>query len=390
MSQHDSNFYKPFIWVLGALVVFTFLIAILANMFSPLTDRSSDPLVLEGQKKQIAPVGQSRVEPASEVAATEETKEEVVAEVETAVSTKTEAATAEAEEPAAEPAPEIVEVKTEDPVVKNTTAAAAVTASTAAVAATAAIAVSETANVTDATESALGAEIPLKVRAVVATNCAGCHQEGVKGAQRTDDAAAWSGLASKGLDALTASVINGKGEMMPRAETSLSDDELGLAVQHMIAKAVGEGAGAGPAVAEGKTDTDAEAATPAAESTAEVEKPAETAAESATANVTETTTVTAVAATTAATTAAATTEVATAMPANVKTVVDTLCAGCHISGVANAPKFGDKAVWDQRMAMGIDKLLASAIAGKGAMPARGGSQLSDAELQLAIEYMASK
>jgi cytochrome c5 len=78
------------------------------------------------------------------------------------------------------------------------------------------------------------------------------------------------------------------------------------------------------------------------------------------------------------------------VPANVKTVVDTLCAGCHISGVANAPKYGDKAAWDERLSMGMDKLLASAIAGKGAMPARGGSQLSDAELRIAIEYMATK
>ena len=77
-------------------------------------------------------------------------------------------------------------------------------------------------------------EIPLNVRAVVATNCAGCHANGVLGAQRNDDAAAWQGLADKGIEALTASVINGLGDMPARGESSLDDAELQLAVQHMI------------------------------------------------------------------------------------------------------------------------------------------------------------
>ena len=79
-----------------------------------------------------------------------------------------------------------------------------------------------------------------------------------------------------------------------------------------------------------------------------------------------------------------------AVPDEVKQVVDSACAACHSAGVANAPKFGDKDAWAKRMEVGIDALAASAIAGKGVMPPRGGSQLDDEQIKLAIEYMMSK
>jgi cytochrome c5 len=50
-----------------------------------------------------------------------------------------------------------------------------------------------------------------------------------------------------------------------------------------------------------------------------------------------------------------------------------VCAACHVAGVANAPKLGDKAAWGPRVAAGVDALTASAIKGKGAMPPKGGS-----------------
>ena len=61
---------------------------------------------------------------------------------------------------------------------------------------------------------------------------------------------------------------------------------------------------------------------------------------------------------------------------------------CHAAGVAGAPKLGDKAAWAPRLAQGMDTLAQSAIKGKGAMPARGGSSASDADLRAAVEYMA--
>ena len=58
--------------------------------------------------------------------------------------------------------------------------------------------------------------------------------------------------------------------------------------------------------------------------------------------------------------------------------------------VAGAPKFGDKAAWEPRIAQGIDAMLSTAINGKGAMPPRGTCMdCSDADLKAAIEYMIS-
>ncbi len=72
-------------------------------------------------------------------------------------------------------------------------------------------------------------------------------------------------------------------------------------------------------------------------------------------------------------------------------VVKTVCAACHQSGVANAPKIGDKAAWAPRIKMGLASLVQSAITGKGAMPPRGGAaDLTDVELARAIVTMANQ
>lgn len=67
------------------------------------------------------------------------------------------------------------------------------------------------------------------------------------------------------------------------------------------------------------------------------------------------------------------------------------CAACHASGIAGAPKTGDKAAWSARIAQGSNKLLEHAIKGLNAMPARGGcSDCSDEDLKTVVEYMASQ
>jgi cytochrome c5 len=72
-------------------------------------------------------------------------------------------------------------------------------------------------------------------------------------------------------------------------------------------------------------------------------------------------------------------------------VVKTVCSACHTTGAAGAPKIGDKAAWGPRIKQGLDGLVKSAIKGKGAMPARGGSpDLSDFELARAIVYIANQ
>lgn len=69
-------------------------------------------------------------------------------------------------------------------------------------------------------------------------------------------------------------------------------------------------------------------------------------------------------------------------------VFNTYCIACHISGVAGAPKFGDRADWQPRIDKGINILLKNAISGIKAMPPRGLCfDCSNNELKHAIEYM---
>ncbi len=65
------------------------------------------------------------------------------------------------------------------------------------------------------------------------------------------------------------------------------------------------------------------------------------------------------------------------------------CTFCHATGVAGAPKKGDTAAWEARLANGVDTAIASIKSGKGAMPPKGMcNDCSDAEYKIAIEYMS--
>lgn len=74
-----------------------------------------------------------------------------------------------------------------------------------------------------------------------------------------------------------------------------------------------------------------------------------------------------------------------------KQVYETNCAGCHASGVLNAPKFGNAADWGPRAKVGIDGLVKSATAGtaKGMPPKGGRPDLSPEQLKAVIGYMMS-
>lgn len=70
------------------------------------------------------------------------------------------------------------------------------------------------------------------------------------------------------------------------------------------------------------------------------------------------------------------------------------CSVCHLTGVAGAPKFGDKAAWKDRIAKGKETLYEHALKGfqgnVGFMPAKGGNAaLSDADVKAAVDYMVS-
>jgi len=71
-------------------------------------------------------------------------------------------------------------------------------------------------------------------------------------------------------------------------------------------------------------------------------------------------------------------------------IVKEVCGACHVPGVANAPKLGDKAAWAPRLKLGLDGLLQSVVKGKGAMPPRAGTSLTDAELASTIVFMANQ
>lgn len=78
-----------------------------------------------------------------------------------------------------------------------------------------------------------------------------------------------------------------------------------------------------------------------------------------------------------------------------KSVYGKTCAMCHAAGVGGAPKPGDKADWDARVAQGQELLHKHAIEGftgqKGMMPAKGGNAaLADAEVKAAVAYMTSR
>ncbi len=234
--------------------------------------------------------------------------------------------------------------------------------------------------------------------------CAGCHLSGVAGAPLLDDEAAWAERRPMGLDALTASVINGKGAMPARAGTDLSDDELRRAVAHMVgiesedAAASNTETAATDAAAEEQSeptagDSDAAATEDATEETATDaastdESASQTAATAAT--VTAATAASGAAAATQLDDSAGTEMVAAEASARVKGVADGICSACHLSGVGGAPKIGDKAAWEQRAEKGLAAQVQVVAAGKGAMPARGGSDLSDEEIASAIVYMMSK
>ena len=78
-----------------------------------------------------------------------------------------------------------------------------------------------------------------------------------------------------------------------------------------------------------------------------------------------------------------------------KSVYGKTCSLCHASGVAGAPKPGDKEAWATRVAQGKETLYKHAIEGytgeKGMMPAKGGnSTLSDDDVKAAVNFMADQ
>jgi cytochrome c5 len=76
-------------------------------------------------------------------------------------------------------------------------------------------------------------------------------------------------------------------------------------------------------------------------------------------------------------------------PRSGEEVFNGTCTSCHTAGIAGAPKKGDVAAWDARLAKGFAETLAIAKKGLNAMPANGlCMDCSDDELSAAIKFMA--
>ena len=205
---------------------------------------------------------------------------------------------------------------------------------------------------------------------VYKAQCTACHAAGLAGSPKTGDVAAWAPRIKTGYDALLTSALKGKGAMGAQGGGEYGEIEIGRAVVYLTSAAGGKfaepAAPAAPAAG-------ASAAGPAAPAAAAVATPA--AALPAAPVV-------------AAVTAAPVAAVKVAANAG-ETLYKQACSACHVAGVAGSPKFGDKVAWAPRIKTGIDAMTASVIKGKGAMPPKGGSAASDADIRAAVEYMAS-
>lgn len=203
--------------------------------------------------------------------------------------------------------------------------------------------------------------------AVYSAQCAACHTAGLAGAPKFGDAAAWGPRLAQGYEALLTASLQGKGAMGAQSGGAFSDLEIGRAVVHM-ANAAG-----------GKLAEPAAPTAPAEAAPAEAAPAAAPAADTAAAAP--------VAVVAAATAPAAPAASATVAAGAGEALYKQACAVCHVAGVAGAPKLGDKAAWGPRLALGLDGLTASVIKGKGAMPPKGGSAASDADIKASVEYM---
>jgi len=187
--------------------------------------------------------------------------------------------------------------------------------------------------------------------------CAACHATGAAGAPKVGDAGAWSARIAQGYDTLLSNSIKGVRAMPAKGgNPDLDDVEVARAVVFMA------------------NQSGAKFPEPEVKSTKSVPNEAIQATSPSTVS------------------APASSVTLTSVDAG-KKLYEAACQVCHGAGVAGAPKFGDKAVWADRIKQGPATLYTHAIKGfqgkVGMMPAKGGSTASDDEVKAAVDYMVA-
>ncbi len=167
--------------------------------------------------------------------------------------------------------------------------------------------------------------------AIVSQVCAACHRKSGSGAPLIGDKNAWARRSAQGLTSLTEHALQGIRNMPAHGgNANLSNIDLERAIIHMVNQSGGNW-----------IEPLNKDALPAARSGEQV--------------------------------------------------VKAKCGSCHFTGLNGAPKIGDRQAWIGRVSRGLDKVIASGIHGRGAMPARGGvADLSDDEMRAAVIYMFSQ
>ncbi|HDR9252694.1 c-type cytochrome [Burkholderia vietnamiensis] len=209
--------------------------------------------------------------------------------------------------------------------------------------------------------------------------CVTCHGTGAAGAPKFGNKDDWAPRIAQGYDTLLKTALSGKGAMPPRGGTNpddVSDYEIARAIVYMT-----NNAGA----------NFAEPAAPAANAT-----PAAGGASSAAgASGADASNAQAAAAMAAIAAIPKAGDKPTAAPTSAdaasagKALYTQVCQACHAAGVLGAPKFGSKEDWAPRLKDSMDTVYNYALHGKGAMPPKGGSNASDADVKAAVDYMVN-
>ncbi|HDR8944078.1 c-type cytochrome [Burkholderia vietnamiensis] len=209
--------------------------------------------------------------------------------------------------------------------------------------------------------------------------CVTCHGTGAAGAPKFGNKDDWAPRIAQGYDTLLKTALSGKGAMPPRGGTNpddVSDYEIARAIVYMtnnaganFAEPAAPAANATPAAggasgAAGALGADASNAQAAAAMAAIAAIPK------------------------AGDTPAAAPTSADAASAG-KALYTQVCQACHAAGVLGAPKFGSKEDWAPRLKDSMDTVYNFALHGKGAMPPKGGSNASDADVKAAVDYMVN-